>query len=103
MKMACFVPAESIQNVFLILATSALVGSNDASALDAEALYENLSQHVVWIETTDELGRSSGQGSGLVLGPSLCTTNNKTWDRRYEKTNSEGIDILSNFHVVTFA
>jgi len=81
----------------------ALALINNTGAASSEALYDELSRQVVLIETTDHFGRSLGQGSGLVLGPSLCSTNNRSFDFRYSSANEEGIDILSNFHVVAFA
>ena len=86
-----------------IIVVLGLAPFKNMSGASSEALYEDLARQVVLIETTDYFGRSMGQGSGLVLGPSLCTSDNRSFDVRYSNANTEGIDILSNFHVVAFA
>ena len=106
MKTTRFVAIERLGNRSLFVSAIvvlALAPINNTSAASSDALYEELSRQVVVIETTDHFGRSLGQGSGLVLGPSLCSTNLVSFDVRYSKANQDGIDILSNFHVVAFA
>jgi hypothetical protein len=69
-----------------------------------EKLYENLVDQVVLIETFDDLRRPLKQGSGVILGRSLCLTPPPVaMDPAYQKADTNGIDILSNYHVITFA
>src|SRR2546429_796828 len=60
-----------------------------------EQLYENLADQVVLVEAIDDLGRLWKQGSGVVLGNSLCLN--------ADKSEADGTDILSNYHVISFA
>ena len=99
--------SSTIQNLgrgSLVLCTITVASAPaHATAAASEALYEQLSRQVVLIETKDRFGRPLGQGSGLVLGPSLGQVDTGSFDARYSNANSNGVDILSNFHVIAFA
>lgn len=87
----------------LLLLLNAATASAGTRSLDSEALYKELLKQVVWIETSDRIGRPAAQGSGIVLGRSLSSSTIQSFDERYSHANSDGIDVLSNFHVVAFA
>lgn len=95
----------SIRSTAVILVlTSCFAQVLRLPAAPPEKLYQTLADQVVFIETFDDLRRPLKQGSGVVLGRSLCVKPPfVALDPAYQKADTNGIDILSNFHVIAFA
>ena len=76
---------------------------------DAENVFKSSSDSVVKITTYNQLNRVIKNGSGVVLGKSKSTSEslspNAVNPERIDfiKSNAEGDDIISNYHVVAFA
>jgi hypothetical protein len=72
---------------------------------DAENVFKSSSDSVVKITTYNQLNRVIKKGSGVVIGRSKSSIPDYVHpDRKgYIISNSNGDDIISNFHVVAFA
>jgi hypothetical protein len=72
---------------------------------DAETVFKLSANNVVKITTYNELNRVIKTGSGVVLGrsKSKLTDHNSRKTAGFIISNSNGDDIISNFHVVAFA
>ena len=76
---------------------------------DAENVFKLSADSVVKITTYNQLKRVIKKGSGVVLGKSKSTSQNLSPNAvnperiDFIKSNADGDDIISNYHVVAFA
>jgi hypothetical protein len=76
---------------------------------DAENVFKSSADNVVKITTYNQLHRVIKKGSGVVIGKSKSTSENLPPNSldpnriNFVKSNAEGDDIISNYHVVAFA
>ena len=80
-----------------------LLAGSCSAAIPADKLYELLAKQVVLVETFDDFQQPRMQGSAVVLGKSLCTNFIVAMDQQYQNADKEGLDFLSNYHVIAFA
>jgi hypothetical protein len=72
---------------------------------DAEKVFKLNSDNIVKVTTFNQLNRAIKSGSGVVLGKSKSTVPNTATpeQRGFIRSNANGDDIISSYHVVAFA